>query len=142
MTDIAFHFNAPSKLTYVCKLLRKAVAAGARVTVLGDAHVLARLDGELWTFSTLDFVAHARAPVQGVSAAHTPVVLCETADQSPHAQVLVNLGHEVPHGFDRFDRLIEVVSLDDTDRQSARSRWKQYTDLGHSIIRHDLKLAA
>ena len=31
MTEIAFHFNAPDKLAYACRLLRKAVASGARV---------------------------------------------------------------------------------------------------------------
>jgi DNA polymerase-3 subunit chi len=43
-------------------------------------------------------------------------------------------------GFDSFERVIEVVSLDDADRQAARQRWKQYTDLGFNITRHDLAL--
>ena len=30
MTEVAFHFNAPDKLGYACRLLRKAVATGAR----------------------------------------------------------------------------------------------------------------
>jgi DNA polymerase-3 subunit chi len=54
--------------------------------------------------------------------------------------VLVNLGEHVPAGFDRFERLIEVVTLDDADRQQARGRWKHYTDLGYAIVRHDLNL--
>jgi DNA polymerase-3 subunit chi len=33
-----------------------------------------------------------------------------------------------------------VVSLDETDRQQARGRWKQYTSLGYAITRHDLVL--
>jgi len=36
--------------------------------------------------------------------------------------------------------VIEVVTLDDTDRQWARQRWKHYADRGYSITRHDLKL--
>jgi DNA polymerase-3 subunit chi len=43
-------------------------------------------------------------------------------------------------GFEQFVRVIEVVTLDDADRQHARSRWKQYTDQGFDIVRHDLKL--
>ena len=31
MTDVAFHFNAPDKLAYACRLLRKAVGSGSRV---------------------------------------------------------------------------------------------------------------
>ena len=46
--DLAFHFNASSKVGYACKLLRKATLAGARITVLAAPDVLARLDVELW----------------------------------------------------------------------------------------------
>jgi hypothetical protein len=35
MTEIAFHFNAPDKLDYACRLLRKAV--GRRPVVVADA---------------------------------------------------------------------------------------------------------
>ena len=141
MTEIAFHFNAPQKVSYACKLLRKAVQSGSRVAVLGDADVLARLDEQLWTFSPLDFVAHLRAPVEGLAAAQTPVILCDDVDASPHREVLVNLGHSAPAGFETFARLIEVVTQDDADRHAARQRWKRYTDLGYQIVRHDLQLA-
>ena len=141
MTEIAFHFNAPQKISYACKLLRKAVQAQARVAVLGEASLLSRLDAELWTFSALDFVAHQRAPVQGMAADLTPVVLCDSLEQSPHQDVLVNLTNTLPAGFERFARLIEVVTNDETDRQAARQRWKQYTELGYQIVRHDLAIA-
>ena len=141
MTEIAFHFNAPQKISYACKLLRKAVQAQARVAVLGEASLLSRLDAELWTFSALDFVAHQRAPVQGMAAHLTPVVLCDSLEQSPHQDVLVNLTNTLPAGFERFARLIEVVTNDETDRQAARQRWKQYTELGYQIVRHDLAIA-
>ena len=34
MTEVAFHFNAPDKRSYACRLLRKAYLRGARVLVL------------------------------------------------------------------------------------------------------------
>jgi DNA polymerase-3 subunit chi len=46
----------------------------------------------------------------------------------------------VSAGFERYERVIEVVSLEDQDRQNARTRWKQYAEQGYSITRHDLKL--
>ena len=54
--------------------------------------------------------------------------------------MLVNLTDTVPVGFERFERLIEVVSTDPADRDLARQRWRQYTELGYSIARHDLNL--
>jgi DNA polymerase III subunit chi len=142
MTQLAFHFNAPNKVAYACKLLRKATATGARVALLAPPELQARLDMELWTFSALDFIAHVRAPCPPDVQARTQVVLCERIDEVQGYSVLVNLTNAVPSGFERFERLIEVVTHEDADRQAARARWKHYTDLGYDITRHDLQLAA
>ena len=143
MTEIAFHFNAPDKLAYACRLLRKAVSSGAQVVVTGDAARLNSLDTQLWTFAALEFVPHCRADSPVEQRLASPVILsADLHDQTalPHHQVLVNLGHEVAPGYERFERVIEVVTLDDADRQWARQRWKHYADRGYSITRHDLKL--
>lgn len=142
MTEIAFHFNAPDKVAYACRLLRKAVAAGARVVVMAEAEVLRRLDQALWTFAPLEFVPHCMATADALTVCASPVLLCERAQDLPHSQVLLNLGGRVPEGFERFERLIEVVSLDQADRQEARGRWKHYADRGYAIVRHDLALKA
>jgi DNA polymerase-3 subunit chi len=141
MTEIAFHFNAPDKLAYACRLLRKAVVGGARAVVSGPDDMLARLDQQLWTFSPLDFVPHAMlgsSPVRVLDA--SPVVLAVDVLQAPVRPVLVNLGGLVPAGFERFERLIEVVSNDEDDRTLARGRWKHYVARGYAIVRHDLEL--
>jgi DNA polymerase-3 subunit chi len=47
----------------------------------------------------------------------------------------------VPPGFERFARVVEVVSAsDEEDRQLARLRWKHYAAQGIAIKRHDLVL--
>ncbi|MEK9950708.1 MAG: DNA polymerase III subunit chi [Curvibacter sp.] len=142
MTDVAFHFNAPDKQAYACRLLRKAVAAGSRVVVTAPDDALARLDTLLWTFSQTDFIAHARAPGDAGLLAASPVVLTSApaAAGLPHRQVLLNLGTALPDGFEQYERVIEVVSLDEDDRLQARARWKQYTARGYTIQRHDLNL--
>lgn len=140
MTEIAFHFNAPDKLAYACRLLRKAVAAGARAVVTGPDDTLARLDQQLWTFSALDFLPHCMADSPARVLDASPVVLAVDAQQAPGRPVLVNLGDLVPTGFERFERLIEVVSGDDDDRALARQRWKHYAARGYTMVRHDLEL--
>nr|WP_145551981.1 DNA polymerase III subunit chi [Variovorax boronicumulans] len=140
MTEIAFHFNAPDKLAYACRLLRKAVTGGARAVVSGPDDMLARLDQQLWTFSPLDFVPHAllgTSPARVLGA--SPVVLAVDVLQAPALPVLVNLGGLVPAGFERFERLIEVVSNGEEDRSLARGRWKHYVARGYAIVRHDLE---
>ena len=139
MTEIDFHFNTPDKVNYACRLLRKAVGArGARVVVVADAPMLEAVDLALWTFAPAEFIAHCRSDGEPHTVARSPVVLAESGDAPlPHRQVLVNLGHAVPGGFERFDRLIDIVSADDADRQAGRSRWRHYADRGYAIQRHD-----
>lgn len=141
MTEVAFHFNAPDKIGYACRLLRKAAGAGARVVVTGDEQLLRELDVALWTFAPLEFVPHCHASAStGQVLAASPIVLAGSTQDAPHRQVLVNLGAGVPQGFEGFERLIEVVTHDDEDRQGARRRWKHYADRGYAITRHDLAL--
>jgi DNA polymerase III subunit chi len=142
MTELAFHFNAPGKVAYACKLLRKATSAGARVAVLVPPALLGRLDQELWTFSPLDFVAHVCAPCTAQAMAHSPVLLCEDAAHAQGFGVLLNLSDAIPKDVSQFDRVIEVVTADASDRVGARERWKQYVALGYDITRHDLQLAS
>ncbi len=140
MTEVAFHFNATDKLDYVCRLLRKAVAKGVRVAVTGELSVLQQFDRDLWTFSAVDFVPHCLVSGAPAVAATSPVVLCASPQESPHHEVLLNLGVGVPSGFERFDRLIEVVGTDDPDRSQSRMRWKYYVDRGYAITRHEVQL--
>ncbi|MDB5895892.1 MAG: polymerase subunit chi [Rhodoferax sp.] len=140
MTEVAFHFNAPDKLGYACRLLRKAASIGARVAVTAEADFLQRLDVALWTFSPLDFVPHATDRQGQAMLDASPVALLGSPLDARHHEVLLNLGDEVPEGFERFERLIEVVSLDEADRQRARDRWKHYAARGYAIERKDLVL--
>ena len=143
MTEIAFHFNAPDRVAYACRLLRKAVAANAKVVVVVPLEKMAQLDESLWTFSQLEFLAHCRMDSPQALRQASPVHLASTLDAMDDLtprDVLLNLDNKVCAGFEQFARVIEVVTLDDTDRQHARSRWKQYTDQGFDIVRHDLKL--
>ena len=139
MTEVTFHFNVPDKLAYACRLLRKATGAGSRVVVTGEPELLRSLDTELWTFSPLDFIAHChQGEAEPAMLAASPVVLAPVPRGTPHQEVLVNLGGPVPEGFERFERLIELVSVDEPDRLAARTRWKHYADRGYAIQRHEV----
>jgi DNA polymerase-3 subunit chi len=60
------------------------------------------------------------------------------AEPIVHEQVLVNLCPECPPVFSRFERLIEIVSLDEAERDLARARFRFYRDRGYDIHTHDL----
>jgi DNA polymerase-3 subunit chi len=142
MTAIAFYFNVPSKLEYACRLLRKAYRQGAMVGVVAEPAQLVELDRTLWTFDPVDFIPHARlsesTPPGGALGTHTRVWLAPRVADLPHRAVLVNLGPQVPPGFEAFERVIELVTEDEADRQQARQRWMQYRSAHHAIEAHEV----
>lgn len=84
MTEIGFHYNAPDKLSYACRLVRKAVATrGMRVVVVGEAQWLDAIDAGLWQLAPTEFVAHCRgdAPVHVLS--RSPVILADEGQSRP-----------------------------------------------------------
>ena len=136
VTEIAFHVNTPDKIGYACRLLRKAWSVGSKVVVTGDPALLRELDAALWTFSPVDFIPHCYE-AQPALRERTPIVLADTPHAAPHVEVLLNLGPAVPPGFERFERLIEVVAADEADLQQGRMRWKHYASRGYAMKRHD-----
>ncbi len=138
MARIEFHFNAPALVPYACRLLRKVRSQGLRAQVVAQPATLSLLDQALWTFSALDFLTHCRADAPQTMRSASGVLLTESPDPQWSSQVLVNLGEAVPAHFERFERIVDVVTVDDLNRASGRERWRHYAALGHERIRHDV----
>jgi DNA polymerase-3 subunit chi len=138
MTQIEFHFNTTERLLYTCRLLRKAHARALRVGVVGSEASLRQLDTALWSFSEPDFLPHSNVADALEVQAASPIRLDVDPVQLSGMDVLVNLGDAVPHGFESFGRLIEIVATDDHGRMSARQRWRHYTAKGYALEQHDL----
>ncbi len=139
MTEIAFHVNAPDKLDYACRLLRATQKKSAQVLVLGQMDALKSLSAKLWALSATEFLPHCLADAAPEVVVHSPIVLSvELPSSSSDSQVLLNLGAVLPAGFERFERLIELVGQDSDDLQAARTRWKHYKDRGYALSRYDV----
>ncbi len=141
MTEVEFHFNVGDKLEYSCRLLRKAHAGGAKLLVTADPVMLAQLDQMLWTLSATEFLPHCRSDAPPATLALSPIVLAASALepvlQGRAAGVLVNLGQDIPPGFESFERFIEIVSSAPEDRLAGRQRWNHYKQRGYALKAHD-----
>ncbi len=137
MTQIDFYTHVEDKVRTACRLAAKAFTHGKRVLVCcSDADTAARFDRLLWTNPAISFIPHCHSndPLAPV----TPIVVDCNGAEPLHDQILLNLRPEWPPIFSRFQRLIEVVSLDEDDRRAARERFKFYRDRGYEIQTHDL----
>jgi DNA polymerase-3 subunit chi len=101
-----------------------------------DGEATERVDKLLWTSPAIGFLPHCRA--HHTLAPVTPIILDHVAEPVVHEQVLVNLCETCPPAFSRFERLIEIVSVDEADREQARARFRFYRERGYEIRTHDL----
>lgn len=141
MTEISFYFNVPSRTGYACRLLRRARRQGMALAVTGPADALSEIDRELWTFAAGEFLAHSwidRAAEVPASLHATTIWLGTEPIGAPCHDGLLNLGSAPPPAFETFERVFEVVSVDEVDRQVARERWKAYARRGYPIKRHEV----
>ena len=141
MTQIDFYTNVADKLATASRIAAKAYALGHRMLVLcPDREAAARLDRMLWTTPATGFIPHC-APTDAL-AHETPIIVDPVGDAPIGDEVLLNLRAEWPPFFGRFQRLVEIVSTDEEDKQTARERFKFYRDRGYEIRTHDLAESA
>ncbi|MDC8759003.1 DNA polymerase III subunit chi [Janthinobacterium fluminis] len=126
MTRIDFHTNVPDKISYACRLARKAYMARNRVVLLAeDAEQLAALNAAMWTLSETDYLPHVLA--DDALAPETPIVLTDSDGAAlPHHDILVNLSRRQPANFAEFQRVFEIVSAAPEDAAVGRQRYLQY----------------
>jgi DNA polymerase III subunit chi len=140
MTSIDFYFNADDRLQVACRLAAKALKQGSRMLIYApDADTAGRLDTLMWTWPATGFVPHCRS--QAPLAAETAVLIASGEETPEGCELLLNLGAECPPHFERFARLLEVVSMSDEEKASGRSRYRFYKERGYAIASHDLAQA-
>ena len=132
MTTIDFYTHCADRFEFDSKLVAKAWAQHGAVRVLtDDARATEEFGRFLWLRPATGFLPHCqlRSPL----APETPIVVDHALDHEGPAAVLVNLHAQPPPFFSRFERLAEIVSLEEEDVASGRERWKFYRARGYEI---------
>jgi DNA polymerase-3 subunit chi len=141
MTSIDFYFNAQDRLQVACRLAGKAMKQAQRLLIYApDSQTAARIDRLLWTWPAIGFVPHCAA--HSALASETPVLVASNEDTPDGCEVLLNLGADCPPHFERFPRLLELVSTDEADKEAGRNRFRFYRERGYRITSHDLAQAS
>lgn len=139
MQKVDFHFNVPDRLRYACAVAKTVLHRKLRLAVwTSNANRLGRLDALLWSYSDLAFLPHV-APGHRL-APDTPILL-STRLEELEGDVLLLLDDALPPdwqtAFERFPRIIDVVSTKPDELQASRARYRAYKAAGVELAAYD-----
>ena len=139
MTTIDFYTHCADRLEVAAKLVAKAWAQHGSVRVLTAGEALtAQFDGVLWKSPPTGFLPHCR--LGSALAGQTPIVVDHALQHDGPAAVLINLHPSPPPFFSRFERLVEIVGVDEVEAAAGRERWRFYKERGYALRSHNLAL--
>ena len=117
--------GSDARLKFACRLVEKAFARANRVVIRCASQDDAReFDDRLWRFSDQSFVPHELVPPGSEEAA--PVIVRAHSAPALPADVLVNLGDDVPEWCMGFGRVAEILDDRQECRRSGRQRFLHY----------------
>jgi DNA polymerase III subunit chi len=141
VTTIDFYFNADDRFQVACRLAGKVVAQKKRMLIYApEPEAASRIDKMLWTWPAIGFVPHCA--LHDPLAGETPVLIAPHLEEAPQCELLLNLGAQTPPHFERFERLLEIVPLEEAERKAGRDRYRFYQVRGYKISSHDLAKGA
>ncbi len=129
--------RAQGRAQLACRLADKVYRLGYTlyIAVAAEAQAAA-LDDLLWTFRQDSFVPHERYPLTGAEG--SPVLIGVAPPAEVDAQVLINFTDAFPEGFERYERVAELVDAHPDVRAQSRERFKQYREHGLTPETHKL----
>ena len=144
MTRVDFYLAQTGKrkqmLNTACRLAEKASRQGHHIFIHTDDETQAQqVDELLWTFRQTSFVPHSLAAAGTVPSKTDKVVIGHDHDPEFKHDVMINLSSSIPDFFSRFERVAEIVSGDENQRNEARERFKFYRDRGYELNTHNIK---
>ncbi len=139
LTRVDFYLLTPAVdngLVTACRLVEKAYVAGHTVFVLcANAEQAAQLDTQLWTFRDISFVPHGLASNETTA----PVLLGLAIPPGRRFDILLNLTTTIPEAYQDFQRLMQIIASNESQRIQGRELYKHYRELGCELHTHTLE---
>ncbi len=145
MTRVDFYFNVSDQLIFACRIIRKIfydsiikIDRPLIIKCCNEDHQNT-LDDLLYKFSPSDFIPH----VKGFDdlQSKTPIILVIEPwclSKKTYPSIFLNLGFNIDNSFSAFDRVVEIVSKSDKDKEIGREKYLFYQTRGYEIFNHDI----
>ncbi|MCS5585611.1 MAG: DNA polymerase III subunit chi [Pseudomonadales bacterium] len=135
MTRIDFYQTSGDEHAFACRLIDMVYRKRRQIYVHTSTEEQAKtLNEQLWTFKEDSFVPHSLHS----EAMDVPIKIGFDHEPEEHQDVLINLSGHIPHFFSRFDRVAEIVPVDQNSRKSARENYAYYKERGYVLNYHEI----
>ena len=122
-------------LLLVCELVRRAYTAQQPTLILvRDFEQAEAVDELLWDFDADAYIPHQLAGDDDDT--NTAVLIVPPGIDTPDRPLLINLRDTCPAG--RYERVLEVVAADESERTGSRARWRDYQQRGFELAKFDM----
>ena len=135
MTNVQFIFNVEDKSILLQKLiLQNLKKKKTSLVFCEDQSELRALSENLWVNSGVNFFPHmADEPYEN------EMIILSDDRIDWMDDTLINFSDSMINGFNRYLKLIELVTDDDETKEKARDRFKFYKDCGYKLNSVDAK---
>ncbi len=126
---------------FVCRLTEKICSKSRGVVMhTPDEQHTRKYDELLWSYRADSFVPHQTD--HDALDDNTVLIQHDATVELPasHHGVLINLQAEVPSFFSQFERVAEIISGDEQQREQGRARYRFYRDRGYPLETHKMSL--
>ena len=122
---------------FVCQLVQKIWQQGHQVYIHTDHEEQAsQLDTRLWTYSDISFLPHQI--YTSSSETNAPISIGWQHQFAGNSDVMINLNHAIPAFCHDFARIVEIVTLDEANKNTGRAHFRDYREKGYEIESHNL----
>ena len=147
MTRVDFYIlpaeSSEERQLFACRIAEKAFKLGHSIYIHCDNQTQAKaLDELMWSWRASSFMPHQLESTATDSKAADMITIGFEQGQGSSAQLnglLINLSHQVPEFFSRFERVTEIVEQSPAVTESSRNNYRFYRDRGYQLNNHDLR---
>jgi len=135
LTNVQFIFNVKDKSVLLHSLLLQNLQKKkATLVFCGDQLETKALSENLWSSSGINFLPHI------VNKPYENEMIILSDDRIDWMDdILINFSTSMINGFNRYLKLIELVTDDEKNKANARDRFKFYKDCGYKVNSIDEK---
>lgn len=147
MTRVDFYIlpgdSSEQRHLFACRIAEKAYKLGHSIYIHSDDQTQARaLDELLWCWRNSSFIPHQIESAETDTNASDMINIGCNQGQGSSTRLnglLINLSHQVPEFFSRFERVTEIVVQSPAVTESTRNNYRFYRDRGYPLESHDLR---